>query len=174
MLPFGIACTCYQGFFVSAPPSHAESVCSCEESCNAMISPEPGIWSSMSHEPAEPALPPSSVSAAPAVGSWLQTACTHGQMHGSPGPTWLVAIQTAAVPALSGCATGWPAVTALGLRYAGWSCQTLAAGDAACSSNTGTNSNLSSLGRVMNRKRLKCSLGAHSKKHEPHQAERTC
>ncbi len=110
-----------------------------------MISPVPGIYSSMSHEPAEPALPPSSVSAAPAEGSWLQTACTHGQIHGSPGPTWLVAIQTAAVPALSGFATGWPAVTALGLRYAGWSCQALAAGDAACSSKTSSASSFSNL-----------------------------
>jgi len=90
----------------------------------------------MSHEPAEPVPPPASVSAAPAVGSWLQTACTHGQIHGSPGPTWLVAIQTAAVPALSGFATGWPAETALGLRYAGWSFQARAAGDAACGSKT--------------------------------------
>ncbi len=104
----------------------------------------------MSHEPAEPALSPSSVSAAPAVGSWLQTACTHGQMHGSPGPTWLVAIQTAAVPALSDFATGWPAVTALGLRYAGWSRQALAADDAACSSKIGS-SNFSNLGEVLSR-----------------------
>ena len=100
----------------------------------------------MSHEPAEPALPPSSVSAVPAVGSWLQTACTHGQMHGSPGLTWLAAIETAAVPALSDFETGWPAVTALGLRYVGWSCQALAAGDAACSSKKGSTSSFSNLG----------------------------
>jgi len=94
----------------------------------------------MSHEPAEPVLPPASVSAAPAVGSWLQTACTRGQMHGSPGPTWLVAIQTAAVPALSDFATGLPAVTALGMHYAEMSCQALAAVDAACSTKAGSTS----------------------------------
>ena len=62
------------------------------------------VWhySSSHHMPAVPAVSPAPACARLAAGSWLQTACTHAQTHGSPEPTSLVATQPAAVPALSG------------------------------------------------------------------------
>ena len=53
--------------------------------------------------PAVPAVSPASAYVRPAAGSWLQTACTLVQTHGSPGLTWPAAVQTAALPALFGC-----------------------------------------------------------------------